>query len=332
MKKINWGIIGCGDVTELKSGPAFNKAKNSSLAAVMRRDALKAKDYAQRHHVPNWYTDAALLINDLGVNAIYVATPPSSHEAYTIAALQAGKPVYVEKPMTVSYNAALNMVAMAAEKNQKLVVAHYRREQPFFKKIKQLITDKVIGDTRFVRLDYYKKALTQAALADNRNAWRVDAAIAGGGLFHDLAPHQLDLMYYFFGEAKNITGMAFNQAGLYKAADTVAGNILFKNGVVFSGLWSFGIPTVAEKDFCEITGTNGKISFPVFDGRTITVTVNDTTEQFTFDTLQHVQQPMIEKVVSYFLDDGENPCSGADGALVMKWMEEITGNTAGTIA
>ena len=126
--------------------------------------------------------------------------------------------------------------------------------------------------------------------------------------------------------------MAFNQAGLYKAADTVAGNILFKNGVVFSGLWSFGIPTVAEKDFCEITGTNGKISFPVFDGRTITVTINDTTEQFTFDALQHVQQPMIEKVVSYFLDDGENPCSGTDGALVMKWMEEITGNTAGTIA
>ena len=139
MKKINWGIIGCGDVTELKSGPAFNKAKNSSLAAVMRRDAVKAKDYAQRHQVPTWYTDAALLINDPAVNAIYVATPPLSHEAYTIAALQAGKPVYVEKPMALNYKAALNMVDIAAKKNQKLVVAHYRREQPFFKKINQLI-------------------------------------------------------------------------------------------------------------------------------------------------------------------------------------------------
>src|SRR5665647_553178 len=130
MKKINWGIIGCGDVTELKSGPAFNKVKNSCLVAVMRRDAAKAKDYAQRHHVPRWYTDANLLINDPEVNAIYIATPPSTHEAYTIAALAAGKPVYVEKPMTVSYKTAINMVDMATQKQGKLVVAHYRREQP----------------------------------------------------------------------------------------------------------------------------------------------------------------------------------------------------------
>ena len=87
MNKINWGIIGCGDVTELKSGPAFNKVKNSELVAVMRRDAAKAKDYALRHQVPKWYADANELINDPAVNAIYIATPPSSHEAYTIAAL-----------------------------------------------------------------------------------------------------------------------------------------------------------------------------------------------------------------------------------------------------
>ena len=331
MKKINWGIIGCGDVTELKSGPAFNKVNNSSLVAVMRRDASKAKDYAQRHNVPGWYTDAGMLINDPEVNAIYIATPPSTHEAYTIAALAAGKPVYVEKPITVSYGAAIHMVDVANKNNVKLVVAHYRREQPMFKKIKQLITDKVIGDSSFVRLDYYKKALTKEALRDTKNAWRVDPAIAGGGFFHDLAPHQLDLMHYFFGEAKSITGLATNQAGLYTADDIVAGNIRFKNGVMFTGLWSFGIADVAEKDLCEITGANGKISFPVFDGRTITVTINDTTEQFTFDALQHVQQPMIEKVVAYFLDEAENPCSGTDGALVMKWMGEMTGNKAVTI-
>lgn len=325
MKKINWGIIGCGDVTELKSGPAFNKVKNSALVAVMRRDADKAKDYAHRHKVPKWYTDAGLLIIDPDVNAVYIATPPSTHEIYTIAALAAGKPVYVEKPMSVSYDSATNMVNAAAEKKGKLVVAHYRREQPLFKKIKQLLADQVIGDIRFVRLNYYKKALTPEALMDSRNAWRVDASIAGGGLFYDLAPHQLDLMHYFFGEAKIINGIATNQAGLYKADDTVTGNILFKNGVVFNGLWSFGIANVDEKDYCEITGTNGKISFSVFDGHTITVTTNNGTEQFNFDALQHVQQPMIEQVVNYFLGEALNPCSGNDGALIMKWMEAMCG-------
>lgn len=324
MDTIQWGIIGCGDVTELKSGPAFNKVPNSKLVAVMQRDGVKAKDYALRHGVPQWYTDASLLINDPEVNAIYIATPPSTHEAYTIEALAAGKPVYVEKPMAVDYSAAMNMVNCCNKNKGKLVVAHYRREQPFFKKIKQLIDDGIIGEISFVILDYYKKALSPEALKDNRNAWRVDPAIAGGGLFHDLAPHQLDLMYYFFGAAEKVNGISTNQAGLYKADDIVTGNIFFKNGVMFSGLWSFGIAEVAEKDCCEITGTLGKISFSVFDGRVITVTINDTIEQFSFETLQHVQQPMIEKVVAYFLGETANPCSGWDGALVMQLMEKMT--------
>src|SRR6185312_3073992 len=119
------GIIGCGDVTEIKSGPAFNKVKNSSLVAVMRRDAAKAEDYARRHNVPRWYNDATKLIDDAEVSAIYVATPPSSHAEYAIAAINAGKPVYLEKPMANTYNAAVNIAKVAKEKNVKLVVAHY---------------------------------------------------------------------------------------------------------------------------------------------------------------------------------------------------------------
>src|SRR3954471_12545595 len=135
MKKINWGIIGCGDVTELKSGPAFNKINNSSLVAVMRRDAAKAEDYARRHNVPKWYNDADKLINDPEVNAIYIATPPSSHVMYTMAAIKAGKPVYVEKPMSLDAASAQRMNNYALEQNIKLVVAHYRRALPFFIKI-----------------------------------------------------------------------------------------------------------------------------------------------------------------------------------------------------
>src|SRR4051812_47809361 len=115
MKKIKWGIIGCGDVTEIKSGPAFNKINNSELVAVMRRNADKAADYARRHGVPKWYSDAQELINDPGINAIYIATPPQSHEAYTVQSLQAGKPVYVEKPMATDSAAAARMLAMAKE-------------------------------------------------------------------------------------------------------------------------------------------------------------------------------------------------------------------------
>ena len=321
MKKINWGIIGCGDVTELKSGPAFNKAGNSALVAVMRRDAAKAQDYARRHQVPRWYNDASQLINDPEVNAIYIATPPSSHEAYTIAAINAGKPVYVEKPMANGHTAACSMADAAARKNSKLVVAHYRREQPLFKKIKQLIDDKAIGDVLLARLELTKRPLTKEALEDTRTAWRVNPVISGGGLFHDLSPHQLDLMFHFFGPVQKVTGIAANQGRLYAADDMVAGNILFENGIAFSGTWCFNAPAAAEKDHCEIIGTAGKLSFSIFSGTTLTMLANGDTTAFSFDALQHVQQPMIEATVRYFLGEGSNPCSGQDAVEVMRIME-----------
>ena len=326
MKKIRWGIIGCGDVTEIKSGPAFNKVKDSELVAVMRRNSEKAKDYAFRHNVPTWYTNANELIHDPGVNAIYVATPPSSHEEYAIAAINAGKPVYVEKPMSVNASFAKRMADAAKEKNVKLVVAHYRRAQPLFKKIKELLDERVLGEVLFAKCELFKPPLSQEELLVPKTAWRVDTAIAGGGLFHDLSPHQLDIMYYFFGEPARVSGIATNQGAMYAADDLVAGNILFKNGIVFDGLWCFNVAKEDEKDFCEIMGEKGKISFSFFEHKLITLTVNSKTENFLFEPLQHVQQPMIEKAVEYFLDEGPNPCSGEEGVTVMQLIDDLTYN------
>ena len=322
MKKVNWGIIGCGDVTELKSGPAFNKVPNSSLVAVMRRDAARARDYAIRHKVPRWYSDANQLINDPEINAIYIATPPSSHEAYALAAIRAGKSVYVEKPMALNFEAAQQMRHAAESAVVKLTVAHYRREWPLFKKVKQLLQEKAIGEVWLARLEFYKMPILPEELLIEKNAWRVDPAIAGGGLFHDLAPHQLDLMFHFFGAARKINGIAANQSSQYAADDLVAGNILFESGVAFNGAWCF--TAAANSDICEIIGSEGKISFGFFSGHTVSLTNGDHTTHFDFAPLQHVQEPMIGQVVKYFLDETPNPCTGAEGAEIMRWIEAFT--------
>lgn len=323
MEEIKWGIIGCGDVTEVKSGPAFNKVPHSSLVAVMRRDGVKAKDYALRHGVPKWYDNAEQLINDPEVNAIYIATPPLQHEAYTIQALAAGKPVYVEKPMTLNTASALRMKAAADQYQVKLSVAHYRREQPVFLKVKALLEENAIGDVRFASLQMLQPPAS-TIIAGSAVNWRVDPAVSGGGLFHDLAPHQLDLMVYFFGKAKHAAGIAVNQAGANQADDLVTGHILFENGVVFSGMWCFTVSEADKQDCCEITGSAGSISFPVF-GSKITLRKNGNTEVFVFDPLQHVQQPMIEKVTAYFLGKGPNPCSAEQAILSMELMDRFTG-------
>ncbi len=226
--------------------------------------------------------------------------------------------------MTLNYASALRMLNEAKENKIKLSVAHYRRAQPFFNRIKELLDEKAIGEIRVVQLSYYKKSLSAAELQIQGNHWRVDKAIAGGGLFHDLAPHQLDLVYYFFGAIQEVNGISFNQAKEYNADDVVSGNILFRNGVLFSGIWSFNVGPESERDHCEIIGTEGKISFCVFGPQEILITKNGAPEIITFTRPEHVQQPMIEKVVKYFLGEGTNPCSAEDGAEVMRLMERFT--------
>ena len=322
MQQIKWGIIGCGDVTEVKSGPAFNKVNDSSLVAVMRRDQEKVKDYAQRHGVPRWYTDANELINDPEVNAVYIATPPLQHEQYTEMALAKGKCVYVEKPMTLNTESALRMKAASERYDTKLTVAHYRRRQPMFLKIKQLIDDKRIGDIRFINLHMFQSQKNDLIAKSDTN-WRLDPAVSGGGLFHDLAPHQLDLMIYYFGEVNHSAGVALNQTKTHMADDLVTGHILFATGTVFSGTWCFSVAPGLESDQCYITGSKGMISFPMF-GNKISVTIDGQTKEHIFEALDHVQQPMIESVTRYFLGKGDNPCSADDAIKSMQLLDSFT--------
>jgi predicted dehydrogenase len=324
MDTIQWGIIGCGDVTEIKSGPAFNKVPGSKLVAVMRRNAEKAEDYARRHGVPRWYADAAQLINDPGVNAVYIATPPLQHEEYAIAAMRAGKPVYVEKPMAIDAAGAERMRKVSEETGMKLTVAHYRREQPLFRKVKELVETNAIGQVRLVLLRLLQPHRTKMVVqtADN---WRTDSRISGGGLFHDLAPHQLDLMMHFFGSIKQAGGLALNQAKYYPPDDIVSGFIRFENDVLFNGTWCFTVAESQARDTVEIIGSEGSISFSVFDPGKLVLVHESGQKEFAFDKLEHQQQPMIEKVTAYFLDKAANPCPASDGVEVMRLLDTFTG-------
>ena len=316
-KIIRWGMIGCGSVTEVKSGPAFNKVPHSKLFGVMRRDAIKLQDYASRHAVPYFTTDANALINHPEVDAIYIATPPKYHQEYAIAAMQAGKHVYVEKPMALNVAACLSMKEAAEKYNAKLVIAHYRRELPLFMQVKKLIQENHIGEVQSVNIIMHKYAKSKETYT---NDWRVKPAIAGAGFFYDLAPHQLDLVFYFFGKAVSFSGSATNQAGLYDAEDTVNGEIQMEQDVLVKGSWCFVAELGVEKDLFEISGTNGKISFPVF-GHEILVEKNGTLETIVFDPPMHNQQNLIAKIVPYFLGVGENPCSATDALQSMEVME-----------
>lgn len=323
MSDINWGIIGCGDVTEIKSGPAFNKVAGSNLIAVMRRDAAKAADYAKRHNVGKWYSDAGQLLNDASLNAIYIATPPSSHLSYALDALKKGFNVYVEKPVTRNATEAQQMADAVKQSGLKLTVAHYRRAVPMFLHVKSLLDNNAIGDVRTVQIRMWQSRKPKL-VADVETNWRVLPEFSGGGYFHDLAPHQLDLMLFYFGEPEYYKGFSLNQSHATSADDHVCGQILFKNNVVVNGSWCFNVAESETTDTCEIIGTKGKITFPFF-GKYVTLK-NETEEKtIEFTHPQHIQQPMIEKIVAYFKGEGPNPCSIDEAIVLMKIMDSFTG-------
>ncbi|CAN5460833.1 Gfo/Idh/MocA family oxidoreductase [soil metagenome] len=326
MADINWGIIGCGNVTEVKSGPAYNKIAGSKLVAVMRRDAAKAADYAQRHGVGKWYSDAEELMNDPEINSVSVATPPAFHLEYALAAIKKGLNVYVEKPVTRNAHEAQQMADAVRQSGARLTVAHYRRALPMFLTVKDLLAKDTIGEVRTVQIRMWQNRKPQL-IADVEDNWRVNPELSGGGYFHDLAPHQLDLMLFYFGEPEKYHGFSLNQSGFTPADDHVCGQILFKNKVVVNGSWCFNVAESEWTDTCEIIGTKGKIIFPFF-GTYITWKNEEQEQTLNFTHPQHIQQPMIEKIVAYFKDEGPNPCTIDEALVLMKILDAFTAKTA----
>jgi predicted dehydrogenase len=328
MKKITgtvkWGIIGCGDVCEVKSGPAFNIVPNSKLVAVMRRNAAKAKDYALRHGVPKFYDDANDLINDEEVNAIYIATPPSSHEQYTEMALEAGKPVYVEKPVAMNAASCQRMIAMEKQYKNKVSVAHYRRALPLFIKIKELITDGTIGNVKLIQLKMLQPMISKIITRTDDN-WRINPEISGGGLFHDLSPHQLDILYWIFGEPKEVHVLTANQGKKYNAPDLVLLQAAFKKNIYLNAAWNFNVAESSTADECEIIGEKSRIRFSFFRLPTLELTTTDGKQKLEFENPTHIQEPHIDHVVKFFRGEGENPCSLEEALVTMKIMDKATG-------
>jgi 1,5-anhydro-D-fructose reductase (1,5-anhydro-D-mannitol-forming) len=316
---VRWGILGCGDVTEVKSGPGFQKATGSALVAVMRRDAAKAEDYARRHHVPRWYADAEALIADPEVDAIYVATPPSSHKEYVLKAARAGKPVLVEKPMALSAAECEAMIAACREAGVPLRVAYYRRKLPRFEKMRSIIQSGVIGEPRAVAVRQFQ---LQGALP--RQSWKVDPAVNGGGLFVDMQTHTLDWLRHVFGSVIEVGGVAVNAARTYAAEDTVSYSLLFEKGVVASGLFAYSI--AREEESVTVYGSAGEVSMPFFRPGEVRLSRGGMEEVFQLPDPPHVHQPLIQAFVNELKGRAALESTGESALEVVRITDRILRN------
>jgi predicted dehydrogenase len=312
---IRWGIIGCGDVTEVKSGPGFQKAEGSDLVAVMRRDAAKARDYAERHSVPRWYDRADDLIADPAVDAVYIATPPSSHRDLARRVAAAGKPCLVEKPMALNHAECLQMVEAFARAGVPLWVAYYRRALPRFLLVREHLEDGAIGRLTSVHVQVTAPLLTGPAAS----AWRVDPATAGGGLLFDLGSHVFDLLDFLAGPVTRIASVAMNTGGTYAAEDVTTAAFACASAAG-SAIFNFNAP--AKTDVMTFVGSEGEIETPIFGDTDVIVRRRAGEQRLDVRNPAHVHQPLIQTIVDELHGRGTCPSTGESGARASWVLDE----------
>lgn len=316
MKKIRWGIIGCGDVTEVKSGPAFQQVEGFQIVAVMRRNLEKARDYAERHGVKKFYNDADALINDAEVDAVYIATPPDSHMQYALKVAAANKVCCIEKPMTPGYRDSLMVYETFRNKDIPLFVAYYRRSMPRFESIKVQLDNGEIGEIRHINWSLMKRP-SKIDLSKAHN-WRTDPVVAPGGYFDDLASHGLDLFTHFLGNISKVSGISLHQQKLYGAKDAFAAHWLHESGVSGTGSWNFGCDQ--NLDRVEIFGSKGTIEFSIFDDNPVVLIQNGQKQEFFFENHKNIQLHHVENMKRELLGENYNHPSTGRTALHTSWV------------
>ena len=329
---IRWGIIGLGDVTQVKSGPPFWKCEGSELAAVMRRTPGKATEFAAR--VPGQkcigYDNLDEFLKHPGLEAVYVATRPGTHAAIGKKVAEAGLACYVEKPVGRCSAETRDLVEAFDRKSLPLYTAYISRAYERTQAVRKLLKEGAIGE-KLVKVTYRLRGTGGARdMATKEVPWRLDASQAGGGLIMDVGCHVLDRIDYLCGPLEMVKGSAEHKKSKSKSKTNSSDGmeILVENYCQVTALtgpsswasmpgcegaeidleWDFSIVDETDaKDELFFVGSNGKslrmagmspngpIEVLDKDGSTVL-------ESLSFDMPEHTAQHLIQAVTNDLID------------------------------
>ncbi|MBN2583174.1 MAG: Gfo/Idh/MocA family oxidoreductase [Planctomycetes bacterium] len=314
---LGWGIIGCGDVVEKKSGPSIIQAGGSRIVGVMRRHAEMARPFAKAHDIALCTDDANKVIGHPEVDIVYIATPPSSHKEYVLAAARAGKHVLVEKPMGLSATEDREIIAACKSAEVELFVAYYRRFHPHVLKMKELIASGRIGRPVTAQIDY-----SQPPAPDTHwgGGWRVQPETSGGGLFVDVVSHRIDLMVYLLGDPDEVCGLTATFDPASRVEQAVSLSVRFADGALCSIAGNFVSRRWADR--FVIAGTEGVIESPRLDGHTFDLRIGETVEEFCFDPYPAPHLGLIRHIERVLAGREANASSGTEGLLTDRILDE----------
>ena len=317
---VNWGIIGLGDVTSVKSGPPFWKCTGSRLVAVMRRTPGAAKAWA-KENVPGdtcrGYEDIDEFLAHPGLDAVYVATPPGGHVETALRVAAAGKHCYIEKPVGRSARETAAIVEAFASKNLQLFTAYVSRAYERTAAVRDLLADGTIGD-HVTEVTYVLRGSGGARGMDAGEAlpWRLDARQSGGGLVMDVGCHVLDRIDYLLGPLVAVSGGAQNRRSPGQAVEdyvevrATVGSAEWaavrSEGARVTCSWEFAPedPTAAPIDALVLRGPRGSLRMAAMSpSAPVEVYDADGTlrRTLTFEQPEHTAQRLIQSATDELL-------------------------------
>ena len=317
---LGWGVVGCGDVVEHKSGPAIGHAPRSDMVLVMRRDGAAARDFARRHGVARWTGAAQQVIDDDAVDIVYVATPPSSHLEHVLAAAAAGKHVLVEKPMAMNAAEGREMVAACAAAGVELFVAYYRRFWPHILRLRALLAEGAIGRPLLGVVDVSWDDVAGRRRAGTR-AWRDDPAIGGGGGFVDICSHRIDLLVWLLGPVAAAHGVATRFDRDLEVEQIAAAVMRMESGALCSVIGDFHSARDVDRFF--IGGEGGRVTADPLDGHALTLETVNGTEELRFSRLAAPHLGLVRHIEAVLLDGAVNQIPGTHGVVTETVLDTV---------
>lgn len=312
---IRWGIVGCGDVAEHKSGPALYQTPGSELVAVMRRDQAKAADFARRHGATRWYSDIESLLADPEVNAVYIASPHGLHLTHVTQAAQAGKIVLCEKPMGTGTDEAQQIVDACKAYGVPLTVAYYRRFWPISRAIQRLLAESAIGQVIQARVqlaDYFS--------GDPQRPWLISRAQAGGGALANAGSHWVDLVRFLLGEVIEVMADCSSTASGFEVEDTALLCMRMANGALVSlaSTWQ----SLSPINEIDLIGTTGRILVgPLSAGQLVLQRGATEPETMQYPRTGVAHRELLGELIPRLLAGQPSPVPGEEAVAVWRIME-----------
>ncbi len=319
IKKLKWGVAGCGKYAEFTFIPTMHMMRKSSVHAVFSNSEERAKAVAQKHGIQLYFSNYDDFLKS-DIDAVYVSSANADHYKQVIRTAEAGKNILCEKPLALNSIEAEEMVKVCKENNVKLSVNYVFHFHPLVRKAKEIIENEMIGKFISVTTNF------NIEIAPSSN-FRYSKA-GGGGALMDVGTHMIDLLRYFGGEILTISGVMDSVVYNSEVDDFASAIVKFENG----GYGYFNVSFNSKRAFnrIEILGHKGALSIEKMIANRhspskLTILLEGEAKK-SFRKRANKQLQLLRSVQKSFLKNEEPLVTGVDGLINLKIMEELKSN------